>query len=281
MKTKLNAWIWLAILAAFSGSFSQLIYSGKINNYLHPKMNNYVIFATVVFIILMLNQVYTIFKHKARPENIKWGYLPFIVVLLILWNSEGQVNAQLLENKSVQNSKLIAPKAEIESISEPESSTETSKQVETSTDIASEDTSSQLAESETTSHTPADQMPETYFDDEFLNLIYKLQSYPHETEGQEITVKGFVYKSPDFKDNEMMVGRLIISCCAADATVLGVYIQDDRASQYPVDTWLEVTGTVEFIEKYDEEYQTSYLSAVLINPSIKKIKPLPSPYVYP
>lgn len=60
-------------------------------------------------------------------------------------------------------------------------------------------------------------------------------------DGRQIRLVGFVAKGAD---GSSFLARLIIGCCAADATPVKVKLEGGQTAQYPPDTWLEVRGEV-------------------------------------
>jgi uncharacterized repeat protein (TIGR03943 family) len=64
-------------------------------------------------------------------------------------------------------------------------------------------------------------------------------------DGRQIRLVGFVTKGTD---GSTYLTRLVIGCCAADATPVKVKLDGGdlaQAGQYPPDTWLEVRGEIE------------------------------------
>lgn len=59
--------------------------------------------------------------------------------------------------------------------------------------------------------------------------------------GRQIRLVGFVVKGAD---GSSYLARLVISCCAADATPIKVKLDGGQVEQYPPDTWLQVRGEV-------------------------------------
>jgi uncharacterized repeat protein (TIGR03943 family) len=60
-------------------------------------------------------------------------------------------------------------------------------------------------------------------------------------DGRQIRLVGFVVRMPD---GSVDLARLVISCCAADATPVKVRLQGDGVNDYPPDTWLEARGEI-------------------------------------
>lgn len=57
-------------------------------------------------------------------------------------------------------------------------------------------------------------------------------------------VKGFVYREPGFAPSTVVIGRYAVTCCAADASVVGFLARFPDAAPIRVGTWLEVEGTL-------------------------------------
>ncbi|HKS46009.1 MAG TPA: TIGR03943 family protein [Amycolatopsis sp.] len=58
--------------------------------------------------------------------------------------------------------------------------------------------------------------------------------------GRTVELTGFVTHN----GNSVLLARMVITCCAADAFPVTVRLTGLRAAAYPNDTWLEVTGQV-------------------------------------
>lgn len=62
--------------------------------------------------------------------------------------------------------------------------------------------------------------------------------------GEPVDVVGFVIHPENWPDEYVMVARFVITCCAADVYPVGLPIKlsAQERSDYPVDSWLRVTG---------------------------------------
>jgi uncharacterized repeat protein (TIGR03943 family) len=93
--------------------------------------------------------------------------------------------------------------------------------------------------------------------------------------GQEAQVIGFVYHDNTLARDQFMVSRFVVSCCVADATVLGLIVSWPDSHQLPADTWVEVTGHFAFDPDKAEPIPT--LIADVVIPTAPPIQP----YLYP
>ena len=93
--------------------------------------------------------------------------------------------------------------------------------------------------------------------------------------GRQANVVGFVYREATFPENQFMVARFAVSCCVADASALGLPVVSDQASQYPADTWVQITGTLKVGKFKGDNWP------VLQADTIQKIPQPDHPYLYP
>ena len=59
-------------------------------------------------------------------------------------------------------------------------------------------------------------------------------------DGRTVTLTGFVVR----RDSDLLLARLVISCCAADARAMTVHLVGSGLD-YPPDTWLQVRGQLQ------------------------------------
>jgi uncharacterized repeat protein (TIGR03943 family) len=69
---------------------------------------------------------------------------------------------------------------------------------------------------------------------------------PDAYSGDPVNVTGFVIHPPEWDAQHLMVGRFVLTCCAADAypIALPVALGEGDRSQYAPDSWVTVTGTM-------------------------------------
>jgi Predicted membrane protein len=63
----------------------------------------------------------------------------------------------------------------------------------------------------------------------------------------KIFVKGKVLKSPQLKDDEIVIYRMIITCCAADALPSGILVKLPEKNQFHDEDWIGVEGTIQLL----------------------------------
>ena len=100
-------------------------------------------------------------------------------------------------------------------------------------------------------------------------LLTFSKNKPEEINGKDVSVEGFVYKQNNEKQGFMLV-RFLITCCAADATPLGVEIVYQNSEQLKQDEWVKVYG------KCNIEGNR----VVILADQVKKTQPPPDVYLY-
>ncbi|GIM45144.1 TIGR03943 family protein [Collibacillus ludicampi] len=99
---------------------------------------------------------------------------------------------------------------------------------------------------------------------------------------------GFVYHPEGWPANRMILCRYLITCCAADATPIGITVETNDASKYKNNSWVEIDGTISTrkIPEADKIAATSWYygypnKPVLIGHAIHPIQEPADPYMYP
>lgn len=93
--------------------------------------------------------------------------------------------------------------------------------------------------------------------------------------GQPVKAIGFVYKDAQYGPHTFMLIRFTVSCCVADASVVGLLVQSPASASLADDTWVEVTGT--FVSSELANWQMPIVNAQ----QITRVEIPNQPYLYP
>ncbi len=93
--------------------------------------------------------------------------------------------------------------------------------------------------------------------------------------GKQANVIGFVYREGTYPENQFMVARFTVSCCVADASAIGLPVISDKASDFPADTWVQISGTLKVGKFKGDNWP------ILQAATIEKISQPEHPYLYP
>lgn len=92
-------------------------------------------------------------------------------------------------------------------------------------------------------------------------------------EDRQVRLVGFVVKATDGSN---YLARLVISCCAADATPVKVKLDGGQTAQYSSDTWLEVRGEV---QPGTANEGNGYAPTFVVS-QVNPVQPPPDPYEF-
>lgn len=112
-------------------------------------------------------------------------------------------------------------------------------------------------------------------DRNYTEVMSEINDFPQDYTGRQVTMTGFVFRSPGLSDNQLSLVRYVIVCCAADALPYGVMCETKDAKQYPDGTWLTGKGILEMGHYKDQT------TPVLRLTSVQVIKEPEKPYVFP
>jgi len=231
--------------------------SGELSLYIHPRFIGLSKAAGCLLALLMLVQCLQIFSPGAHPPSCNcghhhkssWSYIPFAFAIFIAFAFPStSLDASMVANKGL-NSRLGAsslPFQDAQPLVQP--------------------TIKELAKLHHIHLTDAN----------FVDVISELVANPDTYIGKEITLTGFVFKDPAFTSSQIALVRYEIICCSADAAPFGMICEFDKANQYPADTWLTISGTIQMGQHVNMKLPIIKAASVHAG-----AKPPKSPYVYP
>ncbi|GAA3409271.1 TIGR03943 family putative permease subunit [Paenibacillus hodogayensis] len=109
----------------------------------------------------------------------------------------------------------------------------------------------------------------------YVETLTALDLYAARFAGKTVSLTGFVYRDSTMDARHFAVGRFSVQCCSADASPVGMLVQDDRAGLYATDQWVRVTGTLGTTRQGGSEL-------LVVRPvEVRTIGTPKEPYVYP
>lgn len=93
--------------------------------------------------------------------------------------------------------------------------------------------------------------------------------------GRDLEISGFVYREDNLTDQQFVIARFAMQCCAADSMPFGVLVESDQANSIANDEWITVKGTL--VKTDFNGYEIMLIKAE----NIERIPEPASPYVYP
>ncbi len=238
--------------------------SGQYLVYVTPRMLPYLISTVVVLVVLGIVTLTRLFQPNRRGQvaHVFVLSLPLIVLLL----PHGTISVSSDDRSAV--TVAAAQTAQPYKTPNPDSSAAAPSAVPTAG--REEETIDGLDRASRTVAITT----ENYYD--WMERLYNdCAAY----EGYTVTMTGYVISSSDvFAENEFALARLVMTCCVADLSPVGVICKYDGAGQLKPDDWYSVEGIL--IAGSYEIDGTTYNEPQLAVTSITPTEAV-SGYVYP
>jgi putative membrane protein len=247
-RLNINEFIWFVILLGFSYYFYKLIYSGEIANFMHPKMIKYVYVGFAAMGVLAIYQFFNLIDYHGG-ERVRYGYIMFMIPLFLgIFVSPKGLDASAVKNRGI-------------SVFQKVNSASAGKSIYNQDEVKIVD-------------------GEIVIDDKnYLQVMNKLYQDISKYKGKKISIKGFVYRDTDFSQDNFVAARMVLSCCAADAEVVGFMCKYNESNKLAKDKWVHITGVLE--EGYINSKKGEKVSIPLIK--VEKVINIEEPankYIY-
>ncbi|MDQ0232139.1 TIGR03943 family putative permease subunit [Metabacillus malikii] len=268
------------ILVGFTLLLFKLILTGDITNFIAPKMLPFVYFAAAVFLILGILQIWRSdskkeldiycdcgLDHSGKSSPIKSLAIYSVFLFPVLTGfmfPEVVLDSSVIKNRGIN---LGTASVQAEQTETTESSAETKTEKTTATQEAKSADDMYLE-----GLLNSDKIVVT--DAEYSKITNYIEMNLDKFEGKEIELVGFVYREPDYKQDEMAISRFTVSCCVADLQVMGTLATGEAAKNLKNDEWIKVTGTITKTTRNEQE-----LPLIDIG-NIEKIEAPSDPYIY-
>jgi len=232
--------------------------------YVTPRMLPYLISTVVVLAVLGIVTLTRLFQPNRRGRIAHVFVLSLPLIVLLLPHGTVSVSSDDLSAVTVPAAQAAQPNA----TPNPDSTTTT----------ISADTAAGVEEEAIDGFDRANRTiavtTENYYD--WMERLYNDCAV---YEGYTVSMTGYVINGSDvFAKNEFALARLVMTCCVADLSPVGVICKYDGASQLKLDDWYSVEGTL--IAGSYEADGTTYTEPQLQVTSITPAEAV-SGYVYP
>lgn len=234
----INEFIWFFILAMFTMYIYLLLSTGKITLYIHPKMVKYSAFSLVVLGELTIFQFFKIFTVKTRVK-FKNGYVMFLMALVLgVFIDPGGLNSDISSKKGV----TVVSSSNIESIGKHSHH------------------EGQVIEGN-----------EVIFNEKnYVHYLEDLSKNLDKHIGKKVKITGFILKDEKLDNNEFVITRMLMNCCAADSQVLGIAARGENVDSLHDDQWITVEGKISAKGK----------QPIILIQKLNKIEKPDNPYIY-
>lgn len=282
-KINIGELCWWLLIGALSLVIGKLLFFDELRFYLHPKMTKFVVAAEIILLILFVYQQTKLFKRTENVFKIKIGYFLFLLPMFMLILA-GDASAVIFTNRAVNLNSLTPDQTAL--LTEQKDKEVAEKKAEPTAETAVSSAYDALPPGEMNAPDPGATDPTdpnadstavaAEDEDPFLQTLFSLD----EKGGQEIVLEGFVYKGEFCGKNELLVSRMLVTCCAADATLMGMVAQTPMAQDFADNDWIRVKGVTKKGLTKNPMNGEEESKLILQVKEIEKIEPLETPYVY-
>lgn len=228
-----NPQVFLELLCfcIFAGLLLYLVRSGKYLNYVTPRMAPYLYFSSAIMLIWALFGLRRLFRPQYRVRAAHCFVLAIPILLLLL--PHNPVNAAELTGGYVGGS-LTSSAA-----SEPAISPQDVSPIDESTLPGLDKRNKKIIIS----------------NEDYAVWLTEIFMHMEKYEGYTVSITGFVFKDPEtLGPDEFVSARMMMSCCVADLSIVGMLCKYDKAAELEADCWVTVEGML-FIGVYENDGQ--------------------------
>ncbi|MCH5584806.1 TIGR03943 family protein [Shimazuella sp. AN120528] len=251
----------ITILFGFALVLSYLIISHDLDYFINPRLQYLSVISVLFLLTLGLVQLKNVGKRAAHPVGV-WGYLMVClpICFFLLFPSK-PAETSLADNKMY----TYVPNQVKKTNPSPNQSTDAPQELtEEEWELPYKKKAAELKK-----------LPVIILTSEnYIDISNVLMMYPEQFIGKKIRTIGFVYREEGFKADQFVIARLAITCCVADAGVVGFLLDTPESNLFKNDQWFQIDGT--FGLKKNESGDVPGLKMK----SYKKVPALKDSYVY-
>ncbi len=257
-------WLWFLVLIGYAGYFGYLLFSGKLEDLVSPRMTVFVVVGFVTLVLfVVVRGVGLVSRAPASP--LKSGFILFLAPFVFVPFTLNPNSALLSLNRGVlldQDSPRIDLTTKLQAAVNPFLPNADPKPVPKNGPI------------------PASG-PIVLDQRNYYNVYQELYTNPDAFVGRTIRVSGFIYHYGTGTSGSLIVARELMWCCAADAVTIGFITQPAEGVALRDAEWVAVSGILA-----TTTYANPYTRVTSIVPLIRieRIDPMKGPdfaFVYP
>ncbi|RYD05535.1 hypothetical protein N752_09315 [Desulforamulus aquiferis] len=256
----MNSLIRLMALLSLSYSLAILLKTGQITYYINPRFISLTKFSLgfllLLCLVIALELVYKLYIRNGYRPSIKLASLVVLLACLTpLLFPPKMLDSSMAEQKGMMYTRTQSNAAAdlTQEFSEPE---DYSAYFGGERDLIPENTNAESIITITSMN--------------YLEILVDIMDYLERYSGKEIEVDGFIMSHSALGENQYLVSRYAIACCAADAVIVG--FTAEGTSPYPDNTWVKMRGKILRLDDHS-------LPVVQVT-NIEEIAPPPDPYIY-
>ncbi|WP_028974284.1 TIGR03943 family putative permease subunit [Spirochaeta cellobiosiphila] len=248
MKIDIDKLIKILITGCLAIYLFFLVSTQVSHQFLHPRMDKYLVIAIVLLGILTITQLNKIFASQTSPR--RYSLILFVLPLTVGFQTEpASLQSSIAQNRGVKVSQgtTVFSDSSLQTPSLDEQLASVNQYLNSNT------------QTQNIPAVPQQNKVSQYFDQpqvntdglleitpsNYMNTMYSIFEDPEAKKGQRIKLSGFVMRADELTKEQFILSRLTITCCVADASLVGLVCEyPDADSVFPEEGWFEIEGTL-------------------------------------
>ena len=277
MTSTFHRFLTAGVLMLWGTILLTIYFTGRICAYLHPNFQPFALVAgclLVCFASLVLIAPASANAHSGARSSV-WSVLTSLILvaplLLAFSNTLDSFGASTVANRVYVQDLAQLPSAQLPASGQPSGTVE----------VPLPDDGSNTAKSTNTAQDDKYLLPKNkqgQVQAQIVDFLYaaQLPEIRDQLEGKPVEVIGQLMpaKTNNPKGNRLVVVRMMMTCCAADAQPIALPIEPQQKPELPEMTWVRVTGKAAF------PIEGGHRKPLIQNAAIEKIDAPQDPYLY-
>jgi len=258
--------VWIATLTGYAGYFGYLVFSGRLEDLVSPRMTVFVVLGFITLVAFLLVPIIGLVRGSPQAP-LKRGLILFLVPFAFVPFAMNPNSALLSLNRGVSLEQGQGPPAvdlttKLHAAVNPFVPAPKPKPVPKNGAVPSAGTI-------------------VLNRDNYYRAYQELYANPQAFVGRTISVSGFVYHDPKAPAGRFIAARELMWCCAADAVAIGFMTSTSSPVKLASTQWVSIKGklaTTEYVDRFTQVKSTVPLIEVS---SIEHLKGPDFVFVYP
>lgn len=201
--------------------------TNTLKNFLAPSMQIYLKLSILVLIVLFVGELFTKSTYKFKVSDL----ILLLPILMLILSGDTKLSINLTENRRLDYSSSSSVKQE-----EKKEEFQDEKKEEVIEELPKEITTFDI-----------DMIDSVYND---LSIYLTFESGAKKYENKTIHIKGYALVGAEYiPSGYFMIGKYSISCCAADAQYVGLYVKKNEDIKNNM--WYDIVGVLKIIKDVD------------------------------
>lgn len=213
-----------------------IVFSGLVSKFVHPRMIPYIITCAIILLVFCIIDIVS--KKDITSVKFKKSDIIYVFpIILMLFINNGDLSANTISNKGIN-----IGKTQTQNVQNNDASTKDNDDADDALKLAAE-MDKDILDNKVVEVKNIEVNRVNYIET-LMDMCDDLDSFV----GSEISIDGFIFRDENMKSNEFVIGRLAISCCTADAQLLGYLCKYEGDCSKIIDNnWYNVKAKIETI----------------------------------